>query len=362
MAPNEKNDVVVITGVNGLLGTRIQQALRDRYQIVGFDKQMDPEPPSQIECVKVDLTSDSSVSHGLDRVFHGYGNRIASVIHLAAYYDFEGESSPLYEEVTVEGTRRLLRKLQDFEVEQFLFSSTLLVHEPTNPGHPITEEWPLNPKWDYPKSKVATERVIHEERGDIPAVIMRIAGVYTDTCDSIPIAQQLRRIFERRLTAYLFPGETSHGQSFVHIDDVVDAVARAVERRRSLGPEETFLIGEPETYAYDTLQRLIARELLGEESWETEEIPKSLAKSGAWIQDKIPGMEDPFIKPWMIDMADDHYELKIDRARNLLHWEPQNRLVRTVPRMCKALLDDPSGWYRRHGFSTDTIPSTAPSR
>lgn len=360
MAP--KKEVVVITGVNGLLGTRIQEALRDRYAIIGFDKEMDSEPPAEIECVRVDLTSDESVSHGMDRVFNGYGNRIASVVHLAAYYDFGGEPSPLYEAVTVEGTRRLLRKLQDFEVEQFLFSSTLLVHESTEPGKPIDEESPLNPRWDYPQSKVDTERVIHEERGDIPAVIMRIAGVYTDVCDSIPLAQQIRRIFERRFTAYVFPGKASHGQPFVHLDDVVDAVVRAVERRRSLRPEETLLIGEPETYAYDTLQRLIARQLHDEESWETEEIPKSVAKSGAWMQDKIPGIEDPFIKPWMIDIADDHHELNIDRAHNLLDWEPDHRLITTVPRMCEAVLADPAGWYARHGFSTESIPSTAHTR
>lgn len=362
MPPKSKKDTVIITGVNGLLGTRIQQALRDRYQIVGFDKELDPEPPSQIECVHMDLTSDDSVAAGLDRVFHAYGNRIASVVHLAAYYDFEGEPSPLYDEVTVKGTQRLLTRLQDFEVEQFLFSSTLLVHEATDPGKPINEQSPLNPKWGYPESKVKTEQVIRDERGDIPAVIFRIAGVYTDLCDSIPIAQQIRRIFERRLTAYVFPGETSHGQPFVHIDDVVDAVVRAVDRRRSLSPEEVFLIGEPETYAYDTLQRLIAHELLDEESWETEEIPKSLAKSGAWIQDKIPGIEHPFIKPWMIDMADDHYELDISRAHNLLGWEPQHRLITAVPKMCEALLEDPAGWYERHHFSTDTLPSTIHSR
>ncbi len=46
-------------------------------------------------------------------------------------------------------------------------------------GETINEKWPLEPKWDYPKSKVRTEKVIHERHGKIPAVIMRIAGVMT---------------------------------------------------------------------------------------------------------------------------------------------------------------------------------------
>jgi hypothetical protein len=44
----------------------------------------------------------------------------------------------------------------------------------------------------------------------------------------------------------------------------------------------------------------------------TPQIPKSPAKAGAWLQDQIPG-EEPFIKPWMIDLADDHYALDIHR-------------------------------------------------
>ena len=69
-----------------------------------------------------------------------YGQRIASVIHLAAYFDLSGEPNPLYEAITIAGTGRLLRGLRDFEVEQFLFSSTMLVHTPGKPGETVSEE------------------------------------------------------------------------------------------------------------------------------------------------------------------------------------------------------------------------------
>ena len=75
------------------------------------------------------------------------GDHIASVVHLAAYYDFSGEESPLYEKVTVEGADRLLNHLQSFELEQFVFTSTMLVHRATKPGETITEDSPLEGKW-----------------------------------------------------------------------------------------------------------------------------------------------------------------------------------------------------------------------
>jgi nucleoside-diphosphate-sugar epimerase len=52
--------------------------------------------------------------------------------------------------------------------------------------------------WDYPRSKIEAERVIREERGNIPAVILRIVGVYDDYGHTIPIAQQIARIYEHK--------------------------------------------------------------------------------------------------------------------------------------------------------------------
>ncbi|MBI2686763.1 MAG: hypothetical protein HYX27_10640 [Acidobacteria bacterium] len=85
--------------------------------------------------------------------------------------------------------------------------------------------------------------------------------------------------------------------------------------------------------------------LIHGEEWETREIPKGTAKTGAWIQEQIPG-EEPFIKPWMIDHADDHYHLDIGRARELFGWQPRQSLRETLPRMVESLKADPSKWYQ----------------
>jgi len=343
------NETIVVTGSSGLIGSALVNRLADRYRVVGFDLERPPHPPPVAECVCVDLTSDDSVQAGLDRVRHGYGERIASVIHLAAYYDFSGEPSPKYEAITVQGTGRLLRGLKGFQVEQFVFSSTMLVHAPCEPGERIDEDWPLDPKWDYPKSKVQTEELIRQERGGIPSVLLRIAGVYDDFCRSIPLAHQIQRIYERRLTSRVYPGDTSRGQAFVHLHDLLEALILVVERRTQLPPDLTLLIGEPETPSYEELQREFGR-LIHDEPWETQQIPKPLAKTGAWFQDNMPFAEEPFIKPWMIDLADDHYALDITKARTLLGWEPRRDLRSTLPKMIAALKAGPVKWYRENKF------------
>src|SRR3546814_13732678 len=91
-----------------------------------------PDPPSPAVAIDFDLGSDEAIRSAFEEVRSRFGNRIASVIHLAAYYDVTGEPSPLYEKITVEGTRRLIDALKSFEVEQFVYASPMLVHRATD--------------------------------------------------------------------------------------------------------------------------------------------------------------------------------------------------------------------------------------
>ena len=344
--------IILVTGSNGSIGTAVMRRFAGRFDAaVGFDRKAPNPAPEGCVAIAVDITSDDAVREGLRTVAAHHGTHIASVIHLAAYYDFFGEPSTKYDEITVQGTGRLLRELhaQQFQVEQFVFSSTMLVHKPAEPGEFITEDWPIEPTWAYPESKVRTEQLIRAERKDIPAVLLRIAGVYDDGCHSIPLAHQIQRIYEGDLTSRVYSGSTAHGQSFMHMDDLLDAIVRVVDRRATLPPEIPILLGEPEPLTYDEVQHSIARLVRGE-SKETIEIPGALApvaKVGAWVLDHVPGQET-FIKPWMIDRANDHYALDITRARKLLDWNPTHSLRDTLPRMIAALMADPSAWYREN--------------
>ncbi|HZW22721.1 NAD-dependent epimerase/dehydratase family protein [Noviherbaspirillum sp.] len=342
--------VVLITGAEGRIGSVIAAALKDSYTVVGFERKCRGD-----NCINVDITSDEALAQGCEALRARYGQHIASVIHLAAFYDFSGEPHPMYDEVNVKGTRRLLQALQAFDVEQFIYASTMLVHAPTEPGQPINEDSPLKPAWPYPQSKLDAERMVAGERGKIPALIMRIAGVYTDQCEVPSLANQIQRIYERQMLSRVFPGDASHGQSFVHIDDVAQAMRAAVDRRGRLPEEAALLIGEPVTESYEALQNLIGRLVHGQ-PWETRQIPKPVAATGAWLQDKmedvVPDAIDrgvePFIKPFMVALADEHYELDIARAERLLDWHPQHRLRQSLPVMIGELRSDPAGWYKRN--------------
>ncbi|MCZ4089207.1 NAD-dependent epimerase/dehydratase family protein [Sinorhizobium psoraleae] len=358
--PKETNQpTVVITGSSGFLGQAIASGLKDRYRVIGFDVAAPKSPSDGFETIEIDLTSDDSVRDAVEAVRSRSGGRLASVIHLAAYYDTSGKSNPKYDAVNVEGTRRLLTALHDLQTEQFIFASTLLVHAPSpDKGVPIDEASPLEPSWAYPESKAETEAVIAKERGRIKTVILRLAGVYDEDCRATFIAQQIARIFERLPTAYVFSGALGAGQPYLHKDDLVEVFVRTVDRRGELPAESVMLIGEEETLSYGDLQKCFGQLIHGED-WRTLVLPKGLAKTGAWVQTEVLDQETD-IKPWMIENSDDHYEIDISRARTLLDWKPRHSLAGTLPEMIGRLKEDPTDWYAKNKLEPSAVAASGP--
>ncbi|UUP18123.1 NAD-dependent epimerase/dehydratase family protein [Nitratireductor thuwali] len=355
----EKRDTVIITGGSGFLGRALIARLRGQFDVISLDLKAAKGGPEPDLFVEIDLTSDSSVKEAFERVREHAGDRIASVVHLAAYFDLTGEPDPKYDEITVGGTGRLLDALQRFEVEQFVFASTMLVHEAARPGERIDESRPLDPKLPYRASKVKTEQMIRQRRGSIPVVYLRPAGVYDDRCSNTFLAHQISRIYERNPKARVYPGDLETGQSFLHVDDLAEGMLKLVERRKELPAELPLLLGEPEAIGYGEMQREIGLLIHGE-PWETWPVPKTLAKTGAWVEEEVLD-EDPFIKPWMVDIADDHYALDVTRAKTLLDWEPRRSLRETLPRMIEALKADPAGWYRANKLNASKVAGQRPT-
>ncbi len=349
-----KDGVVLITGASGFIGSAIIAKLADKFTLVGMDRAGPTPPRAPAHAVEFDLGNDESVRSALDVVRKEFGGRIASVIHLAAYYDITGDPNPLYDKITVQGTRRLIGALKKFEVEQFVFASTMLVHKPKETMEErIDEQSPIGPTWAYPKSKVQTEELLRRLHGDIPVVFMRFAGVYDDMGHSVFLAEQIAGIYEHRVKAHLYPGMLCAAQSSLHLDDLTAAVSTVIERRKKLPSELPLLIGEPNALGYDEIQDIVHRSIHGED-WTTVQIPKPVAKIGAWLQEEVLG-DKSFVEPWMIDESDSHYIVDINRARTLLDWQPRGSLRETLPKILDALKKDPVGWYKANKLNSAVV-------
>lgn len=358
--------MVLITGANGLIGSHVMEALKRDHKLVGMDIQLPEVKSPDVDWIQSDLTSTDSVQQAMAEVMQRHGNAIYSVIHLAAFSEFSGEPNPMYEQLTVLGTKRLMTALQDFTVNQFVFSSSLLVMQPETQGHEITESSPTASTRPYPQSKLEAEEIIQNLAGETSTVILRIAGVYNDQGISVPLSQQIRRIYEKQYQSYVFAGDSKAGQALVHLDDLAACFRKVVERASRLSNREMFLIAEDDVMSYRQLQEQLGEQIHGA-AWPAVRIPKVVAKVGAWVKDKLAGEDDPpVIKPWMVDQADAHYAVNIDHARKALGWVPQHSLRRTLPHIIANLHKDPEAWYARQGLhwpaNRDDLPLTAPEQ
>lgn len=343
-----KKGVLLVTGVSGRIGRAVVHRFGEQYRIIGFDTHK-VQHTKDVEHLYMDVSNEGSVHEGLKKARELAGDDIVCMIHLAAYYSFTGKPSDLYEKITVQGTKHILDELQSFKCQQFLFASTILVHKPCQLGQKIDEDWPLGPRWAYPKSKVRTENIIHNHRGDIQTTILRIAGCYDDMCHSIPIAHDLQRIYESELDSHLFPGNPMHGNPFLHMEDLMDAFELAINKRKELPQETTLIITEDKTLGYEDLQNQIS-ELIRNKTFKTYRIPKLVAKVGAWFQDNTPFFKDTFVQPWMVDVADDHYDVDIARAKKVLGWRPKHFIGSSLPLIIENLKRDPITWYKQNGL------------
>ncbi len=346
---NEPADALIITGASGRLGAALALHLRDRYRyrVVAFDRAGPPLPPEGVEAIDLDLSTDEGVRAAFVAFRARHGDRVASVLHFAAYYDFTGDDDPRYEKVNVDGSARLIRGLRQsgLRASQFVYASSMVVHAPGEPGRPIAEASPIGPTIPYARSKLRAEEALKANRGETPLVLLRLANVYDDEVHHPVLAQQFVRAAERKPGSTVYPGDPTRGQSYLHLDDLLDAVDRVVDRRMDLPDVLTLLLGEPGVTSYGAIQDALGRELHGS-ALGTLRVPKALAKLGVRARRLWPFGPEPFVRPWMVDRAGDHYELDVSEARDRLGWSPSRSLLDSLPAMARPLRDDPAAWYR----------------
>lgn len=346
----KQKPIVIVTGSTGNVGSALCKALQKDYRVIGCDR---PNAKCDIE---IDITSYESIKLALKNIKEQYGKKIAAVVHLAAYFDFSGKDSPLYANVNVNGTEYLLEALQDFEVERFIYSSTMLVHKPCERGQLINEDSEIAPKWAYPKSKAKAEETIDIHHGKIPYTILRLAGLYDEKSAVPTLTHQIARIYEKNLKSYLYAGDKQAGQSFIHKDDMIELFKLVIDKRNDLPSAHAMLAGEPEVMGYEELQDAIGKLIHGKDEWQTISLPPAIAKIGAFLEEKteliIPNALDegnkPFIKPFMIEMASDHYALDITQAKKLLDWQPKYRLRDILPKIISNIKEAPDKWYKKN--------------
>jgi nucleoside-diphosphate-sugar epimerase len=313
---------VAVTGASGNLGTALLRRLTAPgagvAQVRGLARRQPPDsaPYAGVRWHLTDLGDPSS-----EEVLAEFLDGVDAVVHLAWALQPGRHPDDLHR-VNVEGTRRVVRAAGVAGVRQVVHMSSIGAYAPGAGGQPVAEDWPTTgiPSAQYSRDKSEAERVVGEvaaRHPDMTLTVVRPTLVLQPDAGS-----EIGRYFLGPLlfgAARLLPGAVARllplplprfAVSFVHADDVADAVVRMLDRR---APGPFNLAAEPLLDA-DALARALG----------TVRIPVPALAVRTAVQAAFAAHLLP-TEPGWVDIGTRVPALNTARARKLLDWTPVHR-------------------------------------
>jgi predicted dehydrogenase/nucleoside-diphosphate-sugar epimerase len=309
------NGDILVLGGSGFIGRHVVAALAGAGHSVRIMTRRAVDSATDTDAsvlVKGDIRRVDDITRAIE------GCR--SVIHLASGAP---GSWAEYEELFVQGTRRVAEACLRSKVEQLLFASSIAVYNLARAGETITEDTPLDDdprRTEYTRAKVACERVLssmHRDRG-LPVTIFR-PGVVVGAGGN---PAHLGVGFWPSATHCISWGvRTGAPLPFVLADDVAAAFAAAIGRR-GLDGQSFNLVGDVRLSAeeyIDALRNASQRDVTLHRQailkWYGVDLAKWAVKAMARKDNTFPSYRN--FASWALRSSFD-----CDRAKRLLDWAP----------------------------------------
>ncbi len=241
---------VLVTGAGGFLGNRTVELLRERFGCEPVALVREPKGAARLarwpgEIVLGDICSRAD----MDRAMRG----CEAVVHCAVGTSWKPEET---RRVTVDGTRTVAEAALAAGVKRFVHISTLFVHQ-RDLGGVIDETTPLNPPANdnYGTAKLAAERALASvaQKG-LSTIVLRPARIYGPFSKTFTV-RPLQALLEGRLA---ISGDPDVPANMVYVDNVVEAIARALEAPGS-SSGSAYLVNDPDQVSLNDFFDYFAR-------------------------------------------------------------------------------------------------------
>lgn len=200
------------------------------------------------------------------------------VVNLANVYSFWQQKKSNFAKVNIEGTRNVLECALECGAIKVIHISTYALYENTSNEYPCTEETPIENvvNSEYSRTKYYGELAaweLYKELG-LPLVVIS-PGSVTGPGDNSPMGQYIQFVIDRKLPARMAEDTV---YSFVHVDDVVNAIILALEKDDNIG--EKYLIGKGQITVKD-INKLVATtaQIPLPKAW----MPNGLVRAAAYV-------------------------------------------------------------------------------
>lgn len=260
--------LVLITGGAGYIGsmlTGILLAAGRRVRVLdallfGGESLLPYRTHPQFDFVKGDVTDPAAVA--------GAARGADAVVHLAAIVGFpacQQVGPAVARRFNVVATRIVADAAEQAGARRLVFASTYSVYGLAPDGKPVTETSPLHPQSLYAETKIEAEAVLRERAaGRCAPVIFRFAtlfGISPRTRFDLIVNQFVLEAFTRRaLVIY----QRGYRRSFVHVRDVCEAIALALDAPAAEVAGEVFNVGsDAGNFSKDEIVALVQRAVPG---------------------------------------------------------------------------------------------------
>lgn len=344
---------IVITGASGFVGRHLLDELKSEYRIFAIARRSQKEcgaaVHSNIAWMRVDIGDRDELVRTFREIRTAGGAKY--LFHLAAYYDFEGESNPEYKRTNVEGTRNILEVSKELGLSRFFFSSSVAACAFPNKGSALDEASPANGDHIYAWSKRLGEQMVAEYSTITPTCVIRFGAVYSDWCEYPPLYMFLKTWLGHGWNARILGGKGESAIPYIHIREVVDFLRRLLRQEGTLNRSDVLIASTSGCTSHKTLFSEATRSFYGK-SKEPIRVPALLAGWGIialnlWGQ--LTGNR-PFERPWMRRYIDDQLAVDNSRTCSRLDWYPEARfrIDKRLPHLIERLKSDPIGWHTRN--------------
>lgn len=208
-----------IIGGSGFVGSRLIDSLIDKHEVVNIDKKN--------SCKHSDITRIADI-RSLDLLSSNFTD-FNLVILLAAEHKDNVSPKSLYYDVNVDGTKNVLKCMDDFGVKNFIFTSSVAVYglDKYNPD----ESHPINPFNHYGKSKWEAEEAIKEWNNRSPhdksITIIRPSVIFGEfnRGNVYNLMKQISSGF------FIMIGSGQNKKSMAYVGNVVDFIKNRIEKK-----------------------------------------------------------------------------------------------------------------------------------